>query len=130
MRSHLESGEEAASDSTSAETSPGIRTRVAICSNGPSEQRIDVETGRIRRANASNISLVIDVQPVTGEGNGSISFRVSELSNAMEERLLVWSSVPRYSNQTAVLFLGENHAVIHTQKLEPAARPASFPMVC
>ena len=83
----------------------------------PHEQRIDVEAGRIRRANASNISLLIDVQPVTGEGDGCISFRVGELSNAKEERLLVWSSVPKCSNQTTVFFLGENHAFIDAESL-------------
>src|SRR5437879_5572954 len=76
----------------------------------PHEQRVDVETGRIRRANASNISLLIDVQPVTGKGNGRVTLRVGELLNATEERLLVWSS-RRCPNQTAVLFLGENHAL-------------------
>src|SRR5262245_59942031 len=30
----------------------------------PDDQRVDVETGRVRRANASNISLVINVEPV------------------------------------------------------------------
>ncbi len=81
----------------------------------PHQQRIYIETGSIRRANASNISLLVDVQPVTGEGDGCISFRVGELSNTKEERLLVWSSVPRCSNQTAILFLGQDHAFIHAQ---------------
>src|SRR6266436_5036505 len=82
---------------------------------GPREQLVDRETGRIRRANASNISLLIDVQPVTGEGNGCVSVGVGEVSNALEERLLVWSSLSGYPNQTAVLFLGQDHAVINPQ---------------
>ena len=89
----------------------------------PHEQRIDVEVGRIWRANALNISLLIDVQPVTGEGNGCVSFRVGELSNALEERLLVWSSVARCANQTAVLFLGQDHTFIHAQSSSQLRSP-------
>src|SRR5438067_5107243 len=82
---------------------------------GPREQLVDRETGRIRRANASNISLLVDVQPVTGERNGCVSLGVGEVSNALEERLLVWSSFLRRANQTAVLFLGQDHAFINAQ---------------
>ena len=89
----------------------------------PHEQRIDVEAGRIWRANASNISLLIDVEAVAGKGNSCISFRVGELSNALKERLLVWSSVPRCADQTAVLFLGQDHTFIHAQSSSQLRSP-------
>ena len=89
----------------------------------PNEQRIYVETRRIRRANASNVSVIIDVQPVAGEGNGGIAFRICKLSNAKKECLLVVGSAPGCSNQTTVLFLGEDHAFIDAQSLSQLRGP-------
>jgi hypothetical protein len=79
---------------------------------GPREQGVDVETGRIRRANASNISLLIDVQPVTGEGNGCVTLRVGEVLNATEERFLVSTSL-EMTNGCNVTLLAEIEAVHH-----------------
>src|SRR5205823_14787608 len=54
----------------------------ALCENclqGPSEQSVELETRRTRRANASNIALLSDVKPVAREGNGCVSVGVSKI---------------------------------------------------
>lgn len=40
------------------------------------EQSVELETGRIGRANASHISLITDEQPVAGKGNGRVAVKV------------------------------------------------------
>jgi hypothetical protein len=62
----------------------------ALCENcfqAPSEQSVEFETGRTGRANASNVSLLSDVEPVAREGNGCVSVRVSKVIDATEDNL-------------------------------------------
>ncbi len=68
---------------------------------GPREQSVELETGRIGRAIASNISLLIDGQPVAGEGNGCGSVRVGKVLNADEDRVpfrVCFCAIRAYAN--------------------------------
>ena|SRR5439155_1425815 len=64
--------------------------RSAFCENfrqASAKQIVEQETWRTRRANASNISLLSDVEAVAGEGNGCVSVRVGKVIDATEDRL-------------------------------------------
>ena len=77
----------------------------ALCENcleAPPEQSVELETRRTGRADASNISLLSDVKPVAGKGNGCVSVRISKVIDATEDRLSVWGS-RRYPDYTVVL---------------------------
>jgi len=80
----------------------------ALCENclqGPPEQSVEFETRRTGRANASNISLISDVEPVAGEGNGCVSVRVGKIIDATEDDFSVGIS-RRSPDYTAILFGG------------------------
>src|SRR6266513_6234079 len=59
---------------------------------GSRDQSVELETGRIGRASASNISLLTAGQPIAGKGNVRVSLRVGKVINADEDNLLVCSS--------------------------------------
>ena len=61
-----------------AEASPVIRIGGQF-SPGAREQSVELETGRIGRASASNISLLIDGQPIAGKGNVRVPFELVRL---------------------------------------------------
>ena len=74
MRSRLGSAEEAASDSTNGKLVQESALKRNLLKR-PKEQRIYVETWRVRCANAPNISLVIEVtaRNLRGESQHSLS---------------------------------------------------------
>jgi len=86
------------------------------------EQRVDVETGRIRRANASNISLLSNVKPVAREGNGCVSVGVSKVIDATEDDLSVVIS-RRYADQAVVLCVSQDHTCVHAKEVSELVGP-------
>src|SRR5207248_8190576 len=97
----------------------------ALCENclqGPAKQLVELETRRTGRANTSNISLLSDVKPVAGKGNGCVSVRVSKVIDATEDRLSVWRS-RRCPDHTLVLCVGQDHALVHAQKVSELVGP-------
>src|SRR5437762_4585014 len=91
--------------------------RSAFCENfrqASAKQIVEQETWRTRRANASNISLLSDVEAVAGEGNGCVSVRVGKVIDATEDRLSIGIS---RSDHTVVLCVGQDHACVHAQEV-------------
>ena len=91
--------------------------RSALCENfrqTPAKQIVEQETWRTGRANASNKSLLSDVESVAGEGNGCVSVRVSKVIDATEDRLPIRIS---RTDHTKVLSFGQDHPVVHSQEV-------------
>ena len=55
----------------------------------PREQIIEDETWRLSRANALNVPLVSDGQPVTRKGNVGVSVRVGEVLSILSATVIV-----------------------------------------
>jgi hypothetical protein len=100
---------------------------MALCENffqAPLEQSVEFETWRIGRANASNISLLSDVKPVTGEGNRCVSVRVSKIIDATEDDFSVGIS-RRCPDYTVVLCVGQDHAFVDPEDVSELIGPPS-----
>src|SRR5438094_4244074 len=97
----------------------------ALCENffqAPLEQSVELETRRTGRANASNISLLSDVKPVAGEGNGCVSVRVGKVIDATEDDFSVGIS-RRCPDQTLVLCRRQDHPFVHAQEVSDLIGP-------
>ena len=88
----------------------------------PREQIIEGETWRLRRANALNVPLVSDGQPVTRKGNVGVSVRVGEVIYATKDRLLVLIS-GRCPDRTLIFRIGQNHACVNAQESSEPVGP-------
>jgi len=88
----------------------------------PREQLIEDETGRLRRANALNVSLISDIQPVTRKGNVCVSVRVGEVLYALKDRLLVCVS-RRSADRTLIFRISQDHAFVNAQESSEALGP-------
>ena len=97
----------------------------ALCENffqAPLEQSVELEARRTGRANASNISLISDVEPVAGEGNGCVSVRVGKVIDATEDDFSVGIS-RRCPDYTVVLCVGEDHALVDPEDVSELIGP-------
>src|SRR5205809_8084969 len=99
--------------------------RSAFCENfrqASAKQIVEQETWRTRRANASNISLLSDVEAVAGEGNGCVSVRVGKVIDATEDDFSVGIS-RRCPDYTVVLCVGEDHAFVDPEDVSELIGP-------
>src|SRR5438552_17975727 len=97
--------------------------RSAFCENfrqASAKQIVEQETWRTRRANASNISLLSDVEAVAGEGNGCVSVRVGKVIDATEDRLSIGIS---RRDDAFVLCGGQDHPFVHAQEMSELIGP-------
>src|SRR5205823_10814591 len=97
--------------------------RSALCENfrqAPAKQIVEQETWRTGRANASNKSLLSDVESVAGEGNGCVSVRVSKVIDTTKDCLSI--GIAR-TDHTSVLSAGQDHPFVHSQEMSELIGP-------
>ncbi len=79
---------------------------------GPCEQFVELETGRLRRAIASDISIQIAIQSVARKRNVRISVRIGEVESASVDYFAFYIS-GRCPDQTLVFLIAQDHVLLN-----------------